>query len=99
MCIRDRANWRGPYVSRLIANSASYVFAQKDTVLTLLTANAAVPPVGFFIRIDGPDTLTAHNVDLKLDGLANAVAGQVRWAVTGTDVSLDYIIPTKAGAC
>lgn len=94
-----QANWRGPYVSRLIPNAISYVFAQKDTVVDVLTGNVAVAPVGIFIRIQGPDTLTAHNVDLKLDGTLNPNAGQVRWAVNGTDVFLDYIIPTKAGAC
>lgn len=94
-----QANWRGPYVSRLIPNTAWYVFAQKDTVLDVLTLNTAVAPVGIFIRIEGPDTLTAHNVDLKLDGSLNPNAGQVRWTATGTDVFIDYIIPTKAGAC
>lgn len=93
------ANYRGPYVSRQIAVSVGYLFAQKDTVQDVLTSNTAVAPVGIFIRVQGPDTLTAHNVDLKLDGLASSNTGQVRWTANARDVFLDYIIPTKPGAC
>jgi prepilin-type N-terminal cleavage/methylation domain-containing protein len=93
------ANYRGPYLSRTIANTSSYLFAQKDTVLDVLTLNSSPPPVGIFIRIEGPDTLTAHNVDIKIDGVANQTAGQVRWTANGTDVFLDYIIPMKSGSC
>ena len=95
-----QANWRGPYVSRAIPNSSGYVVAQKDTMADVITANSSgQPPVGIFIRIQGTDTMTAHNVDIKLDGLPIATQGQVRWAISGTSVFLDYIIPTKSGAC
>lgn len=94
-----QANWRGPYVSRVIANVANYVFAQKDSIIDVLTTEATPPPAGFFIRLAGPDTLTAHNIDLRIDGAVNSAAGQLRWTTNATDTWVDYIIPTKNGAC
>jgi len=93
-----QANWRGPYVTRYIGNSAGYLFAQKDTVMDVLSANAS-SPLGVLIRIEGPDTTTAHDVDVKIDGLPIATQGQLRWLNNGTDAWVDYIIPTKTGAC
>ena len=93
-----QANWRGPYVTRYVANSTGYLFAQKDTVVDVLSANAS-SPAGILIRIEGPDTTTAHDVDVKIDGIPIATQGQLRWLNNGTDAWVDYIILTKNGAC
>jgi prepilin-type N-terminal cleavage/methylation domain-containing protein len=92
-----QASYRGPYVTREILNSVGYLFAAKDTVNDVITTNAT--PAGLGITIVGPDTLTAHNVDIQIDGFANRTLGAVQWTPTGSDVALTFIIPTKSGAC
>lgn len=92
-----QANYRGPYVTREILNLVGYVFQQKDTVNDVITAVAS--PVGLGITMVGPDTMTAHNVDLRVDGFANKTLGGLQWAATGSDVAITFVIPTKSGAC
>jgi prepilin-type N-terminal cleavage/methylation domain-containing protein len=97
-----KANWRGPYITRAVLSTAlAYVFAQKDTVWDSLYV--AGSPTGIYIKVNGPDTLTAHNVDVKIYGVANATAGGLQWStntgISGTDAILNYIIPTKSGSC
>jgi len=94
------ASYRGPYVTREILNSVGYLFASKDTINDVITTvTVASVPVGLGITIVGPDTLTAHNVDVQIDGFANRTLGAVQWAATGSDVALTFIIPTKSGTC
>lgn len=97
-----KSNWRGPYITRDVTSSAlAYVFAQKDTVWDSLYV--AGSPAGMYIKVNGPDTLTAHNLDVKIDGVANATAGALQWSTntagTNTDAIITYIIPTRSGAC
>ena len=97
-----QASYRGPYVTRQILNSSGYLFASKDTVKDLITtATTGTPavPIGIAITINGPDTLTAHNVDVQIDGFANNSLGSVQWTNPGSDVALTFIIPTKSGTC
>ncbi len=94
------ASWRGPYTTRtipIVGGGGGYMFASKDTIADLMSVSTA--PVGFSITLKGPDTLTAHNVDLQVDGVANATAGNLQWTVNGADVWINYIIATKSGAC
>lgn len=94
----DSVKWRGPYVSRIITNAAAYVVAQKDSVQDLLAR-----PVGnntvIQIVINGADTATAHDVDLKIDGTVNQAAGTLQWASNGTSTTMSYSIPTRANGC
>ena len=94
----DTLKWRGPYVSRIISTSATYTVAQKDSVRDLLTR-----PVGngaiIQIAINGADTTTARNVDLKIDGSADRTTGTLLWSVNGDATVMQYAIPTKPGAC
>lgn len=97
-----KSNWRGPYITRDVTSSAlAYVFAQKDTVWDSLYVSGS--PTGIYIKVNGPDTLTAHNVDVKVDGVANATAGGLQWSTNtagvNTDAIITYIIPTKSGGC
>lgn len=92
-----QANWRGPYLSRQILNSVGYVVAQKDTITDVLTSSAS--PAGLVITLSGPDTTTAHNMDIRIDGFANNAIGGFKWTAPGTDAVISYIIPTRAGAC
>jgi prepilin-type N-terminal cleavage/methylation domain-containing protein len=97
-----KANWRGPYITRAVLSTAlAYVFAQKDTVWDSLFV--AGSPVGIYIKVNGPDTVTAHNVDVKIDGVANATTGALQWSTNtagaNTDAIIQYIIPTRSGTC
>jgi prepilin-type N-terminal cleavage/methylation domain-containing protein len=98
----DTLQYHGPYVSRFITNSVGYIVATKDTVQDAIV-NVLGTNVGLGIVILGPDTLTAHNIDLKVDGLLNATSGTIHWLSVGStgveDVALTYVLPTKAGAC
>jgi prepilin-type N-terminal cleavage/methylation domain-containing protein len=92
-----QANWRGPYITRAILPFGVFLVAQKDSVVdTLYTATS---PTGLIIRIKGPDTLTAHNIDVVFDGVNNKGTGSLQWTPGTNDVVMDYIIPTKSGAC
>lgn len=91
------ASWRGPYVTRTILNSARYIFAQRDTINDALTSSAS--PIGIIITVLGPDTLTAHNVDVRIDGTPSATTGGLQWTPRATDAAIEYIIPAKPGAC
>jgi prepilin-type N-terminal cleavage/methylation domain-containing protein len=96
-----KANWRGPYITRPVSVSTSYLFASKDTVKDSLFVNGT--PRGIHIEMYGPDTVTAHNIDVKIDGVANAGTGQLQWDMNvsggNTDAIVKYVIPTKSGAC
>jgi general secretion pathway protein G len=94
----DSVKWRGPYVSRIITNAAVYVVAQKDSVQDLLTRPVTNDAV-IQIVIAGADTATAHDVDLKIDGTVNRVAGTLQWAANGTSTTMTYALPTRSGAC
>jgi prepilin-type N-terminal cleavage/methylation domain-containing protein len=94
----DSAKWRGPYVSRIITSAASYTIAQKDTVQNLLTRPGGNPAI-IQIVINGADTATARNVDLKIDGVVNKTSGTMQWSVNGNATIMNYAIPTRSGAC
>lgn len=93
----QKANWRGPYVTRNIRATAYYVVAQKDSVQTTLVTNGS--PIGIYIELFGPDLQTAQNIDLKVDGVINKTNGTVIWDANGGDYYIHYVIPTKSGAC
>lgn len=94
----DSVKWHGPYVSRIITTAAAYVVVQKDSVQDLLAR-----PVGnntiIQIVINGADTVTAHDVDVKIDGTVNQAAGTLQWASNGTSTTMSYSIPTRANGC
>lgn len=95
-----KANWRGPYVTRNIGVTAGiggYIVAGKDTILDTLITYAG--PNGLAIRIAGPDTLTAHNLDLKIDGVNNKSAGSLQWTAPSASAQIDYVLPTRANTC
>lgn len=96
-----RANWRGPYITRPISTSANYIFASRDTVRDSLFTETITTGLG--IHLNGADTLTAHNVDVKIDGIANANTGRLLWSTnssaSGTDVTITYVMPMKSGTC
>jgi prepilin-type N-terminal cleavage/methylation domain-containing protein len=94
----DTLKWRGPYVSRIISTAASYTVFQKDTVQNLLTRPGSNSSI-IQIVINGADTATARNVDLKIDGAVNKTAGTMLWSVNGNATIMNYAIPTRAGAC
>lgn len=94
----DSVKWRGPYVSRIIPPSPVYTVAQKDSVQDLLSrpgGNSAV----IQIVISGADTVTAHNVDLKIDGTVSKTSGTLLWIVNGNATIMSYSIPTRPNAC
>lgn len=92
------ARWRGPYVSRTITTTANYVVFQKDSVQDALARPPGNPNV-VQIVITGADTMTARQVDLKLDGVANGAVGTLLWSPTAASSVMRYSIPTRAGAC
>jgi prepilin-type N-terminal cleavage/methylation domain-containing protein len=98
LSVSDSAKWRGPYVSRIIAPTASYTVFQEDSV-----QDALARPVGnanvIQIVINGADTATARQVDLKIDGVADKAAGTLLWSVNGNATIMSYSIPTRNGAC
>ena len=93
----QQTNWRGPYITRSIPAVSAYVLAQKDTVYNALNYSYSTTAVA--VEVHGADTLTAHNVDLKIDGQAANNAGSLQWAVNGTATIMYFLIPRKAGAC
>ncbi len=94
----DSTRWRGPYVSRIITTAAFYVVAQKDSVQDLLARPAGNNAI-VQIVINGADTATAHDVDLKIDGTVNRIAGTLLWTPNGTSTTMSYSIPTRPNAC
>jgi prepilin-type N-terminal cleavage/methylation domain-containing protein len=94
----DSAKWRGPYVSRTITTAASYTVFQKDSVQDLLARPGGNPNI-IQIVINGADTSTARNVDLKIDGVVNKTSGTLLWSVNGNATIMNYSIPTRNGAC
>ncbi|MGH9886340.1 MAG: type II secretion system protein [bacterium] len=98
LSVADSAKWRGPYVSRSITTAASYTVFQKDSVQDLLTRPIGNPTV-IQIVINGADTTTAHNVDLKIDGAVNKTSGTLLWSLNGNGTIMSYSIPTRNGAC
>lgn len=93
----DSAKWRGPYTSRIISPQNYEVF-QKDTVQDQLVRPGGNPSI-IEVQIYGPDTTTAHNVDLKIDGVVNQTGGTMLWSVNGNGTIMSYAIPTRSGAC
>jgi prepilin-type N-terminal cleavage/methylation domain-containing protein len=94
----DSAKWRGPYVSRTITPAASYTVFQDDSVLDLLARPVDNPNI-IQVVVNGADTSTARQVDLKIDGVVNKTAGTLLWVVNGNGTSISYSIPTRNGAC
>ena len=93
----QQAKWHGPYISRTIPAATNYVIAQKDTMFDAL--NTAYSASAITVELHGADTLTDHNVDLKIDGQAVNNAGGLQWAANGTSTKMYFLIPRKANAC
>jgi len=91
------ANWHGPYITRTIPAVTYYVIAQKDSVFNLL--NTGYNTSAITVELHGADTLTAHDVDLKIDGQAVNNTGGLQWAVNGLATIIYFEIPRKANAC
>jgi prepilin-type N-terminal cleavage/methylation domain-containing protein len=90
------ANWRGPYITRSLQSAAaSFVVAGKDTMLTTFTTATG----GFKMKIFGPDLQTAGDVDVKVDGTADQLNGTIQYSANGTDYGVEYLVPSKSGAC
>lgn len=94
----DSVKWRGPYVSRIISPTPNYTVAQKDSVQDQLSRPGANNAV-IQIVINGADTTTAHDVDLKVDGTVNKTSGTLVWGVSGSGTTMSYSIPTRPNAC
>jgi prepilin-type N-terminal cleavage/methylation domain-containing protein len=90
-------NWHGPYITRTIPAVTGYVIAQKDTVFNVL--NTSYSTTAITVELHGADTLTAHDVDLKIDGQAINNVGGLQGAVNGTATIIYFLIPRKSGAC
>jgi type II secretory pathway pseudopilin PulG len=98
----NKANWRGPYLSRTIGNlDLFYTFADNDSVDTQVYRNAiTVNGTGTNVSqliIYGVDTATAHLVDSKIDGVDDPTAGQLRWTISGMQAKLTYSSPIALG--
>jgi prepilin-type N-terminal cleavage/methylation domain-containing protein len=93
-------NWRGPYLSTYFPPAANGLdglqLFQKDTLLDTLVTTAN--PTGFAIRISGLETQTAKNIDARIDGITGTSSGQIQYS-NATWITINYIIPTKSGAC
>ena len=63
-----------------------YVLAQKDSVYNAL--NYAYSTTAIAVEIHGADTLTAHNVDLKVDGLISDYPDRLRAVLAGKAIPL-----------
>ena len=102
LTVADTLAYRGPYISRYISNSVGYVVASKDTVLDSLYAMPTANP-GLGIQLEGPDTLTAHDIDLKVDGTIDKASGTIQWVNTGSagkaGTQITFLIPTRKGTC
>lgn len=92
----DSAKWNGPYVARTILNVSQYQVASHDFVdNTLFRANTTQ----IYIVIEGADLTTAKNIDLKIDGTADQNNGTLLYASDANAYDLQYVIPTRSGAC
>lgn len=98
LSLSDSAKWRGPYVSRTITSTPSYTVFQKDSVQDLLARPGGNQNI-IQIVINGADTSTARQVDLKVDGIVNKTEGTLLWTVNGNATIMSYSIPTRNGAC
>lgn len=100
---RQISNWRGPYVARAISN-VNYSIGQDATVEVALGSgtvtslnNGSQPSIT--IIVDGPDQTTANDIDIKIDGSADAVNGTLTWQASGSGTRIFYNIPIRKGAC
>jgi len=92
----DSAKWNGPYISRSFpTNAASYVVAGRDAVQNSFASGTG----NIQIQIFGVDTTTAHNIDFKIDGQFDNTTGTLRYTISGASANLQYLIPTRTGAC
>ena len=91
------SNWHGPYITRNIGAVTYYVIAQKDSVFNVL--NTSYSASAITVELHGADTLTAHDVDLKIDGQAVNNSGGLQWALNGLATIIYFEIPRRAGAC
>jgi prepilin-type N-terminal cleavage/methylation domain-containing protein len=91
----DIAKWHGPYVSRNIAPTTFYVINESDSVQVLPVRAASF----YQIVIKGPDTRTANDLDLKIDGGLDPFNGTLVWTAAGNATSVTYNIPTRLNAC
>ncbi|HLZ10124.1 MAG TPA: type II secretion system protein, partial [Chloroflexota bacterium] len=101
----ESSGYRGPYITRNLLNTTTfYIFGNKDTISDTLrrVTGALVGTTGDYLAIvvRGPDTTSAIDIDLKVDGVKDSSNGAIRWT-QGTDSlhSLRFAIPIKSGAC
>ena len=100
---RQISNWRGPYVNRAISN-VNYSVGQDATVEVALGSGTVTSlnngsQQSITIIIDGPDQTTANDIDIKIDGSADAVNGTLTWQASGSGTRLFYNIPIRKNAC
>ena len=96
-----QANWRGPYLNRVISSSLPnyWLVGNDDTVQVTLGSTTGTGVQLIEIFIDGADQATANDVDRAIDGQANPSDGTLQWIVRGNGTRMQYMIPTKLGAC
>jgi len=94
-----QANWHGPYMTRpfpQMQSNQGIVIVQQDTLLDTLVTTSS--PTGLAVRVVGLYSQTAKDLDLRYDGVTGSTSGMIQYS-GAVVVTLNYIIPTKSGAC
>lgn len=99
-------NFRGPYINRPITALGYAIGSSSATVNDVLNVvrNTAVYAGGpnidvLQIFVDGVDSTTSQDVDLKVDGVSDQNYGTIKWQAQGTLTRLTYQIPIRKGTC
>jgi prepilin-type N-terminal cleavage/methylation domain-containing protein len=101
----QKNNYRGPYIARPI--TADYKFGSSDALvndaLTVVRGGATYsggPSADFLqVLVDGVDSLTAKDLDTRIDGVTDQNFGTIKWAAQGFLTGIRYQIQIKPGAC
>lgn len=104
------ANWRGPYVSRIIpANFTSYGVNQNDAVVYRIGPLSGI--IGdanstfIYVEIDGAYDDAVANLDFRFDGTPptsfplGGTIGSFQYSASGSIYVMKLLSPKKAGTC
>ena len=97
----SKNNWHGPYITTYFPVPASpstdgIIIFQKDTLIDEIVTTAS--PTGIAIKISGLETQVAKDLDTRIDGSSGTSSGQIQYS-NAVWITLNYIVPTKSGAC
>ena len=104
-----QANFRGPYINRVITmiNPAGgitkYLLATGDSVESLLTRTTITTPTGgtqqvLQILVYGPDQSTAEAIDKSVDGNIDGSGGIIQYVAIAPYI-VKWTIPIRLNAC